>query len=168
MKLFIEKDLIISYVSHINSYDDLEIMKHTLLIIAKKCKMISITYSIDNDTVDENRIKDIFLILQKDITNLISCYKIKNEGYDFKKHLYNIKKIKEEKLHNDEHILMMNDSVIAINSIILDNTMLNMESLMNDGYEFIGLLESNEIMKHYQSWFWCCNKNIINLLLSII
>ena len=167
MKLSLEKDLFVSYASHINSYQDLNLIENILLIISKKCKMIGITYSINSNVIDENKIKDIFLSLQKDIINLKVYGKIKNEGYDFRKHLHTIKKFQEEKLHKD-YILMMNDSIIPISSITFNKAMFNLLSFMNEGYEFIGLLASNEIMKHYQSWFWCCDKSTINWILMQI
>ena len=167
MKLSLEKDLLVSYAIHINSYQDLNLIEKNLLIISKKCKIIGITYSINSDVIDENKIKDIFLSLQKDIINLKVYGKIKNEGYDFRKHLHTIKKFKEEKLYN-YYFLMMNDSVISISSITFNKAMFNLLSFMNKGYEFIGLLKSNEIMKHYQSWFWCCDKSTINWILMQI
>jgi|SaaInlStandDraft_1057018.scaffolds.fasta_scaffold14386_3 hypothetical protein len=167
MKLFLEKNLLVSYAIHINSYQDLKLIENSLLIISKKCKIIGITYSINSDVIDENKIKDIFLLLQKDIINLKVYGQIKNEGYDFRKHLHTIKKFKEEKLYK-EYILMMNDSVIPISSSRFNKTMFNLLSFMNEGYEFIGLLVSNEIKKHYQSWFWCCDKSTMNWILMQI
>jgi len=116
----------------------------------------------------ENQIKDIFISLQQEITNLKVYCKIKNEGYDFRKHLYTIKQFQEEKLYDNDYILMMNDSVIPTNSISFNAAMINLESFINKGYEFIGFVESNQIMRHYQSWFWCCNKSTINWILMQI
>ena len=80
MKLSLEKDLLVSYASHINSYQDL--IENSLLIISKKCKMIGITYSINSNVIDENKIKDIFLSLQKkNIINLKVYGKIKNKTF---------------------------------------------------------------------------------------
>ena len=167
MKLFLEKDLLISYACHINSYKDLNLIKNSLLIISKKYKFIGITYSINSKVIDENKIKDIFLSMQKEIINLKVYGKIKNKGYDFRKHVYTIKKFKEENLH-ENYILMMNDSIIPISSTIFNKSMCNLLLFMNDGYEFIGFLASNEIMRHYQSWFWCCDKSTINGILEQI
>lgn len=167
MKVCLENDLLVSYAIHINSYQDLDLIERSLLIISKKCNMIGITYSINSNVIDENIIKDIFFELQKDIIKLKVHGKIINEGYDFRKHLHTIKKFQEEKLHKD-YILMMNDSIIPINSIKYNKAMFDLLSFMNEGYEFIGFLASNEIMKHYQSWFWCCDKSIINWILMEI
>ena len=166
MILSVQNDLLVSYAIHINSFLDFELIKYTLLLISKKCKMIGITYSI-NSNINENKIKAIFLLLKKDIKNLIIYDKIKNEGYDFKKHVNTIKNFQEKKLHAD-YILLMNDSVIPTTAISFNKMMFNLELFMNKRYEFIGLLSSNEIKQHYQSWFWCCNKNIINWLIMQI
>lgn len=164
MNLSVEQDLLLSYACHINSYKDIELIKHNLLIISRKCKIIGIAYSL-NHNLNKNIIENQFKSLQQNIIKIKLCNEVENKGYDFRKHLYNIQKIQKNNLHNNEYILMMNDSVITINANTFDKSMHNLELLINDKYEFIGFLESNEIKKHYQSWFWCADKNTINWIL---
>ena len=163
----IKKKIIISYAVHINFYDDFEILNYCLDIISKKCKMICISYSLDS-SLNENEIKNRFKLIQNKNKNLKIYNKVENKGRDFYKHFNNIMKIKEENIYNKNcYILLMNDTVIPINSILFNNTILKIESLINEGYNFIGLLKSYEIKIHYQSWFWCCDKNTINIILKI-
>lgn len=165
MTLTLEKDLLISYACYIDSYKDLALIEYSLLIISKKCKIIGITYSTSN-FIDEKIVKDKFSSLEKYIVNLKVFGNIENIGTDFRKHEYTIKKFQEEEL-DEEYILLMNDSVIPI-AISFNKAMFKLSSLMNEGYEFIGFLASNEIMRHYQSWFWCCDKNTINWIVTNI
>ena len=164
MELSLENNLFISYACHITSHNDLNLIKNNLEIVSKKCKIIGITYSIKSNILDKDIIKDILTSFQKDIINMEVYGEIKNEGYDFKKHVHTIKKFQEKTLNND-YILMMNDSVIPTSDISFNNAMSKLLISMNEGYEFIGFLASKELMRHYQSWFWCCDKNVIEWLL---
>lgn len=164
----VNENLILSYSIHINSYHDFDIIKYSLSIISKKCYLIGITYSFDNN-LDNKIINEKIDELKKNIYNIYFCDCIKNYGRDFYKYLHSMRKIFiSNKFNENSYMLIINDGVIPINIDLYNNTLSKLEFLINEEYEFIGLLSSNEKEKHYQSWFWCCNYEITNWIINSI
>lgn len=161
----LKKNLIVSYACHVNSIKELKLIEHNLSIISKNCNMIFVTYSVSSNIVNKFKVNDIFLLFETKIYNVKIYGHVKNEGYDFYKHLINIKKIRQSNIY-DDYILMMNDSVTITNIDSYNKSMLKVLQFINENYDFIGFLESFESkIKHYQSWFWCFNKNTINYVI---
>ena len=79
-------------------------------------------------------------------------------------YFHTINQFKNEGIDDNEYILMINDSIIPINTDLFDKCMHKVETYINEGYEFIGLLASNEI-KDTIELVWCCNKNTIEWIL---
>lgn len=159
--------ILLSYAVHINNYNEIKVIEYCLSFLSKYCKQIGISYSISND-IDDNKIKNLLKTLNK-FKNIKIYPKIKNVGYDFKKHVNTITQFKIDNLiEKDYYILLMNDSVIPINSKYLDLTFSRITELIELGYEYIGFLESNQIKTHYQSWFWLFNEKLKDLILSKI
>ena len=161
------KKIYISYASHINNYNDLSLLEHSLYILSKNCKMIVLTYSI-NSSLTKSKITNALKNLKEKIGNF-KFFKIENIGYDFKKHYHSISKfIKLGLINKDNYVIIMNDSVIPINSITLNRDFCKIASLMVMGFEFVGFLASKERKEHYQSWLWSCDFNTTKWIMENI
>ena len=63
-------------------------------------------------------------------------------------------------------VILMNDSFILTRNI--DDIINNIQKKISNNVKFIGLTRSDEIVKHYQSFFWVLNYNLIQILCDLL
>lgn len=144
------------YASYLDSSLKIPLVKYNLEQLKPFFEKIILVYS----SIDEENIffpsgfceldeKEIFLT--------------KNVGYDFGKYKLGLEK---SQINSNSHTAIINDSVSVIQP--LEQIFKKIDLLIKQDFENIGILSSDEIKKHYQSWFWVlgrkaqefCIKNI--------
>jgi hypothetical protein len=133
------------YVSHLDSESKIPLVEYNLKQLTPFFEKTILVYS----STDPKNIflKNGFCGLSADDINLIP-----NEGYDAGKYKFGLSKIDCSDGH---YTALINDSVSIINS--LTYIFLRLDSLLNQGFDYIGFLESEEYKRHYQSWFTVVN-----------
>lgn len=130
------------YASHIKDESMLEILKCNINLILNNVDKIYFVYSSDIgfcNIMDSNKDK-------------IEYIKVNNVGLDLAKYYFGLKHIQKK---YDWYILI-NDSITFLREIKDLFLILN----YCDCYDFVGLIDSNEIKYHYQSFYWCVQNNI--------
>ena len=102
-------------------------------------------------------IKTIIIFFENKNKNIIIIEDLDNKYIDFGKHKIGYDYLIENK-HRIDHIHLMNDSIIITEPI---NNIFKMikNKLRNNSY--VGILETTQIDKHYQSWWLILKNNIL-------
>ena len=83
-----------------------------------------------------------------------------NKCFDFGKYKFGLEKIDK----GSSHVALVNDSVSVIEP--LNRTFMRINDLTKQGLDYIGIVESEEQKKHYQSWFWVLSKKASDFFLK--
>lgn len=146
------KDLV--YVSHLDSKSKIPLVEYNLKQLRPFFEKIIIVYSSINSK--NIFLKNGFCGLNEEEINLIP-----NKGYDFGKYKFGLEKINSS---GDHHTAIINDSVSVIKS--LNDIFSRINFLINQGFDYIGFLGSEEIKSHYQSWFWVLNNKAVDYFIK--
>lgn len=134
------------YASHIKNEDDVKLIRCNIKLLVKNLNKIYFVYSSDVGFCNIYENPNIDYI------------KVNNVGLDLAKYHYGLSKIKEK---YDWYILI-NDSITFIREIYDLFFVLN----YCEKYDFVGLIDSHEVKYHYQSFFWCLQENIKDIIIE--
>jgi hypothetical protein len=133
------------YACHMKNQEQYSILKSNIEKIINHIDNIIIVYS-----------TDIIIDIQKLYQNKkIIYHRVKNDGFDFAKYNYGL--LKYNNLYDDAWYILINDSIYFSRKI--DDLFYSLDYLNHK--DFIGIIDSKEKMLHYQSFFWCMKKNIV-------
>lgn len=136
------------YVAYIDSNEKINLIEHNFNQLRPYFNKAIIVYS----CVGDFSISEGFCGLNSDEIFLIS-----NVDFDFGKYKYGLSKLQDD---STEYTTLVNDSVSLIQSPQVPMGKLN--DLMDQGYEYIGMVASHEQRLHYQSWFLTFNKRAVS------
>lgn len=143
---------VIIYASHIENEDKILLIQKNMEYLKLCVDLIYIIYSIkEQDIKLKNKLIDIY------DDNSVRLFYVENSGYDFWKYKQGIELINS--LERD-YTILMNDSITITRQVDeLFNTI--NDNVINNNIEYLGLLESTERIKHYQSWFWVLTPKVL-------
>lgn len=134
------------YASYLNSPSKIPLIEYNLKQLQPFFDSVIIVYS----SIDEENI-----LLPTGFCGLSEneIFLIPNIGYDFAKYKFGLQKTQQ---NPTSHTAIINDSVSVIKP--LEKIFEKIDLLINEGFENIGILGSDEIKPHYQSWCWILGK----------
>jgi hypothetical protein len=139
------------YASHIKNHNQINIINYNIKKIINNVNLLIFVYSSDI----EFNINDI-----ANNPNIL-FYNIENIGLDFSKYVFGL-----NILNNNNMIfswyLLINDSILFSRNI---DDIFNSINYLNYN-QMISIIDSNEVMLHYQSFFWILQKNICDKLIE--
>ena len=136
------------YVSYIDKPSKVDLLKHNLNIVKKYFDNIILVYSSYND----KPLSKNFCDLKEDEIALQP-----NVGYDFEKYKFGIRNFLNAPA---KYTVVMNDSVTIASN--LDGAFSLIDMFFDEGYEYLGFVENQEIKTHFQSWFLAFSPEPLN------
>lgn len=134
------------YASHLDSPLKIPLVEYNLQRLKTFFDKIILVYS----SIDK---ENIFLPSGFCGLNQNQIFLIPNKGYDFGKYKFGL----EKSISNStSHAVIINDSVSVIQHP--GQIFQKIDQLITEGFQNIGILSSNEIKTHYQSWCWILEK----------
>lgn len=138
------------YASHLRNKKQFKMLKYNIEKIVKHVDQLLFIYSTDIE-VNMNEISQ---------DPKIKYYWVENLGLDFSKYCFGLNLLNKWGYRCDWYLLM-NDSILFPRN--MDDIFDSLNYLGNR--DMVGMIDSKEIMLHYQSFFWAIKKNICGMLI---